>query len=225
MIEAGLAAVEQIFSPPFRRVFVKSLALTLLLLAVLWSGIEHLVVIYVHLPWPWLASLVHILAGAGLVVGLAFLISPVAFLVAGFFFDELADHVEDELAGPGGRGRAMPLMAASWVGVKFGAISLAVNALALVLLFIPGINAIAFFGANAYLLGRGFFELAAMRYLPVAEARALRRAYWPRILIAGCLPAALAMVPIANLLTPLFATALMIRIAQPLVRSRRLQAA
>lgn len=225
MIEAGLAAAEEIFSPPFRRVFMKSLGLTLLLLALLWSVIERLVVVYVHLPWAWLASLVHILAGAGLVVGLVFLISPVSFLVAGFFFDELADHVEDDIAGPGGRGRAMPLMAASWVGLKFGAVSLAVNALALVLLFVPGINAVAFFGANAYLLGRGFFELAAMRYLPVEEARALRRAYWPRILLAGCLPAGLAMVPIVNLLTPLFATALMIRVAQPLVRPRRLQAA
>ena len=46
-----------------------------------------------------------------------------------------------------------------------------------------------------------------------------------RLFIAGCLPAALAMVPIANLLTPLFATALLVRVAQPILRRPRLQPA
>lgn len=220
MIEAAFAAARQIFTKPFRAVFWKSLGLTLLLLVCLAVGLEKLVVAYVVLPYHWLATAVHVGAGLGLVVGIAFLVTPASFVVAGFFFDELADHVEATIAGPDGRGRAMPVAPALWLGLKFGAVSLLVNILALLLLLAPGVNLVAFFGANAYLIGRGFFELAALRYHPIAEVRALRRRHIVRIVLAGCLPAALAAVPILQILTPLFATALMVRVAQPIVRPR-----
>jgi CysZ protein len=222
MIAAAFVAADQIFTRPFRHVFWKSIGLTLLLLVSLWAVIERLVVTSVHLPWAWLATIVHILAGVGLIVGVAFLVTPVSFVVAGFFFDELADHVEADMAGPAGRGRPMPFAPAIWLGVKFGLLSLLVNVVALALLVVPGVNVVAFFGANAYLLGRGFFELAALRYRSMDEVRELRRVYAVRIFLAGCLPAALALVPVANLLTPLFATALLVRITQPLVARQRL---
>ena len=50
--------------------------------------------------------------------------------------------------------------------------------------------------------------------------RELRRRHSLRIFGAGCLCAALASVPILQLLAPLFATALLVRVAQPLVRGR-----
>ena len=218
MIAAAFAAADQIFTRPFRLVFWKSIGLTLLLLAILWATIEKLIVSYVHLPWAWLATTVHVLTGVGLVVGVTFLVTPVSFVVAGFFFDELANHVEEDMAGPAGRGRPMAFGPALWLGLKFGLVSLIVNIAALALLVVPGVNVIAFFGANAYLFGRGFFELAALRYRPIDEVRELRRIHSIRIVLAGCLPAALALVPIANLLTPLFATALLVRVAQPLIR-------
>ena len=114
----------------------------------------------------------------------------------------------------------MAIGPALWVGAKFSVVALAVNLVALALLLVPGINLVAFFGANAYLLGRGFFELAALRHLPIDEVRALRRAHGVRISLAGCFPAALSLVPILNILTPLFAAALMVRVAQPLIRQR-----
>ena len=218
MIAAALAAADQIFTRPFRLVFWKSIGLTLLLLAIVWAIIEKLVIAYVHLPWAWLATTIQVLTGVGLVVGVTFLVTPVSFVVAGFFFDELADHVEADIAGDAGRGRAMPIGPAVWLGLKFSLLSLLVNIAALALLIVPGVNVIAFFGANAYLFGRGFFELAALRYRPIAEVRELRRVHSIKIFLAGCLPAALALVPVANLLTPLFATALLVRITQPLIR-------
>ena len=220
MIAPALRAAEQIFSPPFRAVFWKSLGLTVLLLVALWATLEKLVVAYVPLAYGWLATTIHVLAGVGLVVGIAFLVAPVSFIVAGFFFDELADHVEAEIAGPEGRGRPLPLAPAVWLGLKFAGVSLIVNAVALLLLLLPGINLIAFFGANAYLLGRGFFELAALRYVPVETMRELRHRHAVRLLLAGCVLAPLAAVPVLNLLTPLFAAAYMVRITQPLIRSR-----
>ena len=218
MIRAAVAAVGEIFSPPFRAVLLKTLGLTILLLALLGIAAEKLVIAFIALPHAvWLATLLHVLAGLGLVVLLVVLVTPVSFVVAGLFFDELADHVEADIAGPAGRGRAMALGPALWLGVKFGSVSLLVNVVALALFFVPGVNAIAFFGANAYLLGRGFFELAALRYRDIDTVRELRRRHSLRLLAAGGLCAALMAVPILNLLTPLFATALLVRVAQPLV--------
>jgi CysZ protein len=221
LLASAIVAAEEIFTPPFRAAFWKSIGLTLLLLAVLWIVIERLVVATVRLPWHWLSATVDVLAGAGLAIGALFLITPVTFLVAGFFFDQLADRVESDIAGPDGRGHALPLGPALWIGLKFGTISLVVNALALGLLLVPGVNVIAFFCANAYLYGRGFFELAALRYRPMPEVAVLRRRHAIRLFLAGCLPAALALVPLVNLLTPLYATALLVRVSRPLVVAGR----
>lgn len=219
MIAAAFAAAADILSAPFRAVLVRTLGLTVLILALCGVGLEKLVLVYVLLPHAlWLATLIHVLAGLGLAVGLIFLITPVSFVVASFFFDQLAEHIE--MDGPLGRGRPMPLGQAVWLGLKFGLVSLLVNAVALLLLLVPGLNIVAFFGANAYLLGRGFFELAALRYCSVEDMRDLRRRHSARIIVAGCLCAALAAVPVLNLLTPLFATALLVRVTQPLVRLR-----
>lgn len=220
MIDAALSAAAEIFTPPFRAVLAKTLGLTLLLLILGAVGLEKLAIAYLVTPWHWASAAVYVVTGLGLAVAAAVLVTPVSFAVAGFFFDELADYVEADLAGPAGRGRALNIGEGLLLGLKFGLVSLAVNLGALMLLLVPGINAVAFFCANAYLLGRGFFELAALRYRPLAEVRVLRRRHSLRIFGAGCLCAALASVPILNLLTPLFGTALLVRIAQPLVRPR-----
>ena len=150
--------------------------------------------------------------------GLALLVTPVSFIVAGYFFDGLAEAVELTLAPDEAPGRAMAIHDALWLSVKFAAVALAVNAAALLLLLVPGINAAAFFGANAYLSGRGYFELAAARHLPFAEVRRLRKANELRLFGAGLAIAALLAVPLLNLLTPLFATAFMVRIADKILR-------
>jgi CysZ protein len=94
-----------------------------------------------------------------------------------------------------------------------------VNSLALFLLLIPGINLIAFYFGNGYLLGREYFELAAMRHMPPEEAKQLRKANRVTVLLCGLIIAGVASVPILNLITPLFATAFMVRIYKGLSRA------
>lgn len=225
MIAAALAAADQIFTAPFRSVLWKTLGLTVLVLALFGALLEHLVVTYVHLSTAWLATGIHVLAGLGLSVGAFFLVPTVSFAVASLFFDELAQYIEETIAGPAGVGRALPVLSSFWIGLKFSLVSLVVFALAIALLLVPGVNIVAFFAANAYLFGRGFFELAALRYVDIEAARELRARHTGRIFIAGCVIAALASVPILNLLTPLFAAAFMVRVTQPLVRPRLSRAA
>ncbi len=105
-----------------------------------------------------------------------------------------------------------------WLAVKFALVAVLVNVVALLLLLVPGVNAVAFFGANAYLFGRGYFELAALRYLPIARVRRLRQQNVLKLFVAGLFVAAFLLVPILNLLTPLFATAFMVRIAADILR-------
>jgi CysZ protein len=223
MFDDALAAANQMLTPPFRKVLIKTMLLTLALLGLIWLGLEKLLVAALSLPaaWlsnPWITTILSVIGGVGLFVGLAFLITPTSFLVAGFFFDELAEEVELEIEPGREPGRALALGDATWLALKFSAVALVVNFAALLLLLVPGVNMIAFFGANAYLFGRGYFELAATRHVPPAEVRRLRKMHEGRLFIAGLVMAAMLAVPVLNLLTPLFGTAFMVRISRRLMR-------
>ena len=212
MIADALAALLQIFTPPFRATLLKSLALTIGLLVVAWFALDRLVLSLVHLGAPWLAAVFSIVLGLRLFVGLAFLLAPTASLIAGFYLDEIAGLVEREIDPGAPTGRALPAAAAALLGARFALLSIAVNLGALILLFVPGLNLMAFIGANGYLLGREYFELAAMRFRRPADARAMRRRFAPTIFVGGLIIAGFVAIPLLNLFTPLFATALMVRL-------------
>jgi CysZ protein len=94
-----------------------------------------------------------------------------------------------------------------------------VNIVCLLLLLVPGVNLVAFFIGNGYLLGREFFEAAAARFRPIEEARALRRENAVTVLLGGFVIALFLAIPIVNLLTPLFATAFMTHLHKRLTGS------
>jgi CysZ protein len=221
MLDAAFAAARQILTPPFRAVLWKALALTFALLALIWAFLHKLIVAGVGLTHPWAAAPLSLLSGVGLFIGLAFLITPVSFVVAGYFFDELALLAERESAPDEAPGRPLSLSRSLVLSIKFSAVALAVNLAALLLLLVPGVNAAAFFAANAYLSGRAYFELAAARHLSFPEAERLRKSNSLRLFGAGLVIAALLAVPVANLLTPLFGTAFMVRVVRDIRRSSR----
>ena len=103
-------------------------------------------------------------------------------------------------------------MRAFLLSAKFLAVVILGNIVALFLLLVPGVNIAAFFLVNGYLLGREYFEFAAMRFREEAEAKALRRRNFGTVFLAGLVIAAFLAVPILNLLTPLFAAALMVHL-------------
>ena len=212
MIQDALAAFRQVFSPAFRRVLFKSLGLTIGILVLAWFGLERLLTYFIAIENAWIATTVAVLAGLSLFVAMIFLVAPISALVGGFYLDELAEQVEKSSAPVWPVGNALPTGQAIGLAARFALLTLAVNLGALMLLLVPGVNAIAFIAANAYLMGREFFELAAMRYRPMPEVQALRRAHAPYLFFAG-LPIALFLsVPLLNLLTPLFGVAYMARV-------------
>lgn len=223
ILEAARAAASRLFTAEFRSVFFKTLGLTLLALVALWFGLSELFGVVAQ-PWidaflpgfpswaGWLSIAAAIVAGIGLALGLALLIAPVTAVVAGLFLDDVAEVVErtDYPNDPPGRG--VPVLQATILSLKFFGVVIVGNIVALLLLLIPGVNIAAFFVVNGYLLGREFFEFAAMRFRPEAEAKALRRKHAGTVFLAGLVIAAFLAVPLLNLLTPLFAAAMMVHL-------------
>jgi CysZ protein len=212
MLEAALASLRQILTPPFRSVLYKSLGLTLLLLALAWAGLDKLALSIAVVDHPLLRTILVYATGAGLFIALAFLIGPISILVAGFFVDDLAAIVERGIYPEGHIGKPAPPLDALMMTLRFSLVSAAVNLVALLLLFVPGVNAVAFLLANAYLFGREYFALAATRFRSPLEADDLRQRNGAKIFFAGLFIAGFVMTPGLNLLTPLFGTAFMVRV-------------
>jgi CysZ protein len=221
MLEAALAAIRQILTPPFRNVLYKSLGMTLVFLVLAWVGLDKLALSYVVVNHPWLQTALALATGVGLVIILAFLIAPLSIVVAGLFLDDLAEHVEQEVYPDGRTGRALPAGQATFMALRFAAVSALVNLLALLLLFVPGVNAMAFLLANAYLFGREYFFLAATRFRSIREADEMRRRFGPQLFFAGLFIAGFVAVPGLNLLTPLFGVAFMVRVHKMLSQQWR----
>lgn len=226
MITDIARAFGQLGSVAYRGAFAKTLGLTLALLALLWFGVTRGLDAWVEVAYAdgWIDWAIDLVAGLGLLVGLIFLVPVASALVAGLFLDEMAEVVEREHY-PGDRpGKALPLHRSIPLALRFLVVVAVGNLVALALLLVPVVNVAAFLLVNAYLMGREYFDLAALRFHPKPEVDMLRRRHGARVYLAGLVIAGFLAVPVLNLLTPLFATALMVhlhkRITGPVVGPR-----
>ena len=236
MLDAAFKALAQMFTRPFRTVLLKSVGLAVAVLVVLgivlfrlleWltgTGsvwVEGTLGSIAHGPLVFFGWLLAIALGFGLFAGAIFLMPAVTALVASFFADEIAETVERTHYPLDPVGRPVPLPRAVLEGVKTALLALAIYLCCAPFLLLAGFGAVMFFLATAYLLGREYFDLAAMRFHPVAEAKALRRAHRLTIFTAGMFIAGFVSIPIVNLATPLFGTAFMVHMHKRLTRTRR----
>lgn len=217
MFSDAATALGQVFSPLLRGLLLKSMGLAVALLVVMAIGLNVVLDRLVDIPtYPWLETTLAILAGLGILVGALYLVPAVSSLVAGLFLDDVAETVERASYPDRPVGVAQPALRSALYSARFFLIVLALNLCALLLLLVPGVNLIIFFLLNAYLLSREYFELAAMRYGSPEEARMLRQQNAVTVFLAGFLIAPLLMVPIINLITPVYGTAFMVHLHQRL---------
>jgi CysZ protein len=227
MIDAAVKALRQMLSPPFRTVLLKSVALALALLVLLGIALHRLLVWLAswgeawaesmlgqlaHAPLLVLSWMLTIAAGLGVAAGAIFLMPAVTGLIASFFSDEIALEVERSHYPDEPVGRPLPVTLAMFEGLKAAVAAIGIYLLAVPFLLVAGLGIIIFFVASAFVLGREYFELAAMRHLPPVEAKQLRIRNHRTVLMAGALIAAFVAIPIVNLATPLFGTALMVHV-------------
>ncbi|HKD26206.1 MAG TPA: sulfate transporter family protein [Xanthobacteraceae bacterium] len=234
MLDAVLKALGQMFSQPFRAVLLKSVGLSIAILALVvivlfrlleWlSGagrdwLEAMIGPAAHGPLAVLGWIIAIALSLGLFTGAVLLMPAVTALVASFFADEIAEMVERSHYPSDPPGAALPLWLAAVEGIKTAFLAIAVYLCALPFFLFVGAGAVAFFVATAWLLGRQYFELAAMRFRRVAEAKALRRRHEATVFTAGLFIAGFVSIPILNLATPLFGVAVMVHMHKRLTGS------
>jgi CysZ protein len=235
MLDAAAKSLSQMFSPPFRAVLLKSTALALVLIVLIGIGLHRLLIWLATLGENWaegmlgggahtflviLAWILSIAAGLGIIVGAVLLMPAVTALVGSFFVDDIALEVERTHYPGEPVGTPLPVMRSTIEGVKTALFAVLVYLIALPFLLFAGAGFVIFFMAAAYLLGREYFELAAMRYHPVAEAKALRKMNQSKVFAAGLFIAAFVSIPIVNLATPLFAMAFMTHIHKQVAMKR-----
>jgi CysZ protein len=225
MLDAAVKALSQILSPPMRSILWRSIGMALVLIVVLAIGLQRLLGWLATSGEGWaeamlgpsfqtplniLAWIVSIAAGLGIVFGAVLLMPAITSLVASFFVDEVADHVERAHYPAERPGIALPLGVAMTEGVKTALLTILVYLIVLPFVFFAGAGFVIFFIATAWLLGREYFELAAMRFRPPQEAKAMRKANATTVFTAGLFIAAFVSIPIVNLATPLFGMAFMV---------------
>lgn len=220
MLRDAFDAFLQTFSPAYRRVLLRSVGLAIGLVIVLGIGVHTALTYFVTLDLNWAEIAINILAALGIFIGGIFLVPPVTSLIAGLFLDDVAEQVERRDFPREPVGSALPVARSLVLTLKFFGVMLAVNFVALLLLLIPGVNLVVFYVANGYLLGREYFQLAAMRYRSEEEAALVRRHHSLGIFIGGLIIALVVSVPILNLITPVFATIFMVKLHKRLTRSR-----
>lgn len=218
MIKAAFTALADVLSPDFRSVLFKAVGLAILLLIAVIAGTVVLLDMLKLAPWGWGNNIIEVVAGLGMAVLAFFMIPPVTALFAGLYLDHIAGLVERKHYPQDAPGRQLPTGKALLLGLQFGLLVLVVN-LAVLPMLLFGIGALVLLLVNAYLISREYFEMAAMRHMPMEEARQLRRENSPQILAAGFIPAALALVPLVNLTVPLFSTSYFVHIFKGLKRS------
>jgi CysZ protein len=236
MLEAVFKAVGQMFTPPFRAVLLKSVGLAIALLVIVvvvlfrvleWlsmTGMNWLEVTMgpnAQTPIAVLDWIVAITLGIGLFTGAVMLMPAVTSLVASFFADEIAALVEASYYPAEPPGVALPLWLAVWEGLKAALLATAIYICATPFLLFAGVGVALFFLATAWLQGKIYFELAAARFRPVADAKALRRDNQAAVFAAGLFIAGFVSIPILNLATPLFGTALMVHMHKRLAGGPR----
>lgn len=235
MIDAAVKALSQIFSRPLRRVLLKAVGLALLTIVIIGIVLQRVLASLAengaswaeqtsgfapHAAWATLAWVLSIMAGLGIVTGALFLMPAVTAFVGSFFVDEVAELVEHKHYPAEPPGQALPMFRALIEGIKIALLALAVYLFALPFLLFAGIGVIILFLANSYLLGREYFELAAMRFRPPAEAKAMRKARATYVFLAGMVIAVFVSIPILNLATPIFAMAFMVHVHKTMAGKR-----
>ena len=235
MVDAAVKALSQMFAPALRQVLLKAVGLALIVITIIgilmhrvlaaWADAganwaEQASGVAPHAVWATLAWILSIMASLGIITGALFLMPVVTAFVGSFFVDEVADAVEREHYPAEVPGRALPFLRALIEGLSFAALALVVYLCALPFILFAGLGVIILFLANSYLLGREYFELAAMRFRPPREAKALRKTDAVYIFLAGMFIALFVSIPVVNLATPIFAMAFMVHIHKKLSGSK-----
>ena len=167
----------------------------------------------------WLETMLDVTGVLAVTVVMLALFPAAAGIVASFLLEPIAGVVEHRHYPDLPLPRRQSVWESADLGLRFMVLLLVLNLAALPFyLLLPGLSLILFYLLNGYLLGREYFEFAALRRLSPTDTRRLRRRYTGEIWLAGMGAAVLASVPVLNLLLPFIATAAFVHVLERLRR-------
>ncbi len=216
ILTAFLKAIAQLPDRRFRSVLWRGIGLTIALLVAIYAMllwlIDWLTTEPLSLPVvgevTWLGDLLSWGSLGVMLVVSVFLMIPVASTITSLFLDEVAQAVEDK------HYQHLPVAqkttffdglrdTVNFLGVLIGA-----NIFAFILYAIlPFAAFFIFYALNGFLLGREYFQLAAMRRIGRDNAKQLRKKHRGTIWAAGCLMAVPLTFPLINLVIPILGAA------------------
>jgi len=213
MFSAFAKAFAQLPDKTFRKVILLGVGGAFCLFVGLFTVVSNFLFESVLVSIPWIDTLIDWL-GSLAVVGVVWLLFPaVASLIIGFLLEDIVNAVEAKHYPQAGAADPIDLKTSIIEALKLMGVMIGLNLLALpIYIFLPAINLLVFYALNGYLISREYFELVAQRRLGIPVAKAVRKAYGGRLLIAGAMTAFLLTIPLLNLLAPVVGTAVMVHL-------------
>ncbi|CDL00412.1 membrane protein of unknown function [Magnetospirillum gryphiswaldense MSR-1 v2] len=219
MIGALWKALAQLSDPRLARVLklgvLGALAAYVALVAIIWTVLAN-VSLFTNAWADW---------SSDLAIGALALVLPILFFPAlattimGPMLDGVADAVDARHYPHLAAARPQPTTEVILGTLRFLALTVIINLAALPLygiLLFTGLTVLLATAINGYLLGREYFEMAALRRLEPAMVRALFKARLGQVWLAGVVIAFLFSVPLLNLAAPVIAAAFMTHVAETL---------
>lgn len=207
-----LKAVGQMTDRRFQGVLWGGIGLTILLLAGMTAILLWILPNKISIWWygeiEWLTGLLDGFAIAAMMGLSVFIMVPVASLFMGLFNDRVAAAVEDRHYPHLGKAKGVPFRQAILDALNLFGLVLVVNFFGIIIYLLSNVAApLVFWVVNGILLGREFFQLAAMRRIGRSGARQLRAQHRFEIWCAGVLMAVPLTIPIVNLCVPVLGAA------------------
>ena len=211
-----LKSVAQFDDPKFRRVLWRGMGLTIALLIAACLLVNFGINQLLSSAWAanligdqsWLGALINI-GGVLFTIALSiWLMVPVTSAIIALFLDEVAQAVEARHYPHLPKQTATKLQDQILVGIRFLGILLLANVGALILsMIVPLLAPFVFWATNGYLMGREYFQMAAMRRMPLAQAQELYQRHQGSIWTAGILMAIPMSIPLVGLFIPILGAA------------------
>jgi len=211
-----LKSVAQFDDPKFRRVLSRGMGLTIVLLIAACLLVNFGINQLLSSAWAanmigdqsWLGALINV-GGVLFTIALSiWLMVPVTSAIIALFLDEVAQAVEARHYPHLPKQTATKLQDQILVGIRFLGILLLANIGALILsMIVPLLAPFVFWATNGYLMGREYFQMAAMRRMPRAQAQELFQRHQGSIWTAGILMAIPMSIPLVGLFIPILGAA------------------
>lgn len=222
MFASARKAAATLFDRDFAGMVFWSLVLTLVLFVALFAGVEYGLSRLPELGSVWVNRFLEAATPIVLLLAIFFLGAPVAAMVGSLYLERIAAKVDARFYPNDPRAPGTPVLTGIGESVRLIGLALLINlALAPLDVGIPGVAEFVTVLANGWLLGREFFELAALRHLSRQQSDALRRRHAGKIYVAGLLIAILTAIPALDLIAPFFGSALMAHLFKRLTHLER----